>query len=129
MYVTCRLYVKYFYECGSLLFFFFKQKTAYEMLRSLVGSEMCIRDRYWHYRSVSSTDDTPPQRGPPWRRQGYEGHPQHIGIVAVCTGSWHPLYPDRLAACPITHYQPCLLYTSDAADEEDSADLGCRRII
>ena len=27
-----------------LLFFFFKQKTAYEMLRSLVGSEMCIRD-------------------------------------------------------------------------------------
>ena len=28
------------------LFFFFKQKTAYEMLRSLVGSEMCIRDRY-----------------------------------------------------------------------------------
>eukprot|EP00658_Telonema_sp_P-2_P065320 TRINITY_DN54587_c0_g1_i1.p1 TRINITY_DN54587_c0_g1~~TRINITY_DN54587_c0_g1_i1.p1 ORF type:complete len:182 (+),score=65.42 TRINITY_DN54587_c0_g1_i1:81-626(+) len=28
--------------CG--FFFFFKQKTAYEMLRSLVGSEMCIRD-------------------------------------------------------------------------------------
>ena len=27
--------------------FFFKQKTAYEMLRSLVGSEMCIRDRSW----------------------------------------------------------------------------------
>ena len=31
--------------------FFFKQKTAYEMLRSLVGSEMCIRDRL---ASVSS---------------------------------------------------------------------------
>ena len=29
---------------GCILFFFFKQKTAYEMLRSLVGSEMCIRD-------------------------------------------------------------------------------------
>ena len=28
-----------------VMFFFFKQKTAYEMLRSLVGSEMCIRDR------------------------------------------------------------------------------------
>ena len=28
----------------DLVFFFFKQKTAYEMLRSLVGSEMCIRD-------------------------------------------------------------------------------------
>eukprot|EP00831_Metopus_contortus_P071332 TRINITY_DN65182_c0_g1_i1.p1 TRINITY_DN65182_c0_g1~~TRINITY_DN65182_c0_g1_i1.p1 ORF type:complete len:167 (-),score=34.51 TRINITY_DN65182_c0_g1_i1:124-624(-) len=26
------------------LFFFFKQKTAYEMQRGLVGSEMCIRD-------------------------------------------------------------------------------------
>eukprot|EP00658_Telonema_sp_P-2_P010654 TRINITY_DN1401_c0_g2_i2.p1 TRINITY_DN1401_c0_g2~~TRINITY_DN1401_c0_g2_i2.p1 ORF type:complete len:308 (-),score=56.89 TRINITY_DN1401_c0_g2_i2:335-1258(-) len=28
----------------TAFFFFFKQKTAYEMLRSLVGSEMCIRD-------------------------------------------------------------------------------------
>ena len=27
-----------------MFLFFFKQKTAYEMLRSLVGSEMCIRD-------------------------------------------------------------------------------------
>ncbi len=26
------------------LFFFFKQKTAYEMSASLVGSEMCIRE-------------------------------------------------------------------------------------
>ena len=25
--------------------FFFKQKTAYDVRRSLVGSEMCIRDR------------------------------------------------------------------------------------
>eukprot|EP00831_Metopus_contortus_P078103 TRINITY_DN7482_c0_g1_i4.p1 TRINITY_DN7482_c0_g1~~TRINITY_DN7482_c0_g1_i4.p1 ORF type:complete len:182 (+),score=39.20 TRINITY_DN7482_c0_g1_i4:75-620(+) len=29
----------------SFFFFFFKQKTAYEMQRGLVGSEMCIRDR------------------------------------------------------------------------------------
>ena len=28
------------------LFFFFKQKTAYEIMPSLVGSEMCIRDRW-----------------------------------------------------------------------------------
>ena len=28
------------------IFFFFKQKTAYEIMPSLVGSEMCIRDRY-----------------------------------------------------------------------------------
>ncbi|WP_215799919.1 hypothetical protein, partial [Mesomycoplasma hyorhinis] len=26
--------------------FFFKQETAYEILRCLVGSEMCIRDRF-----------------------------------------------------------------------------------
>ena len=28
-----------------------------------------------------------------------------------------------------THFKGCLLYTSDAADEEDSVDLGGRRII
>jgi len=28
-----------------VVFFFFKQKTAYEIRLSLVGSEMCIRDR------------------------------------------------------------------------------------
>ena len=32
-------------EDGKLLFFFFKQKTAYEISACLVGSEMCIRDR------------------------------------------------------------------------------------
>ena len=32
-------------EILCVFFFFFKQKTAYEMLRSLVGSEMWIRDR------------------------------------------------------------------------------------
>src|SRR5674536_69956 len=36
--------MRYYVFC--FLFFFFKQKTAYDMLRSLVGSEMCIRDRY-----------------------------------------------------------------------------------
>ena len=30
---------------GGVCFFFFKQKTAYEIMPSLVGSEMCIRDR------------------------------------------------------------------------------------
>eukprot|EP00658_Telonema_sp_P-2_P036364 TRINITY_DN26329_c0_g1_i1.p1 TRINITY_DN26329_c0_g1~~TRINITY_DN26329_c0_g1_i1.p1 ORF type:complete len:604 (-),score=138.07 TRINITY_DN26329_c0_g1_i1:114-1925(-) len=40
-------------------FFFFKQKTAYEMLRSLVGSEMCIRDRYT--RIFFSTHYTEPK--------------------------------------------------------------------
>ena len=35
------------------MFFFFKQKTAYEIGVRLVGSEMCIRDR----NSVLRTDD------------------------------------------------------------------------
>eukprot|EP00658_Telonema_sp_P-2_P052843 TRINITY_DN41158_c0_g1_i1.p1 TRINITY_DN41158_c0_g1~~TRINITY_DN41158_c0_g1_i1.p1 ORF type:complete len:147 (+),score=46.23 TRINITY_DN41158_c0_g1_i1:30-470(+) len=39
------------------MFFFFKQKTAYEMLRSLVGSEMCIRDS--HKRVRDSLGDIP----------------------------------------------------------------------
>ena len=33
-----------------MFFFFFKQKTAYDIRLSLVGSEMCIRDRYWKIR-------------------------------------------------------------------------------
>ena len=47
----CGVYVEYYVSvtvvCLFFVFFvfFFKQKTAYEMLRSLVGSEMCIRDR------------------------------------------------------------------------------------
>ena len=32
-----------FFSCRK--FFFFKQKTAYEISLGLVGSEMCIRDR------------------------------------------------------------------------------------
>src|SRR5450759_5014995 len=35
------MYVSIFF----FFFFFFKQKTAYEIMPSLVGSEMCIRDR------------------------------------------------------------------------------------
>ena len=33
----------------SSLFFFFKQKSAYEFRLSLVGSEMCIRDRRYAF--------------------------------------------------------------------------------
>src|SRR5678815_5116263 len=55
-------------------FFFFKQKTAYEMLRSLVGSEMCIRDRCRSFsrrqlRQTSSAVHL--QRSPPVCAQTY----------------------------------------------------------
>ena len=46
--------------------FFFKQKTAYELMPSLVGSEMCIRDRSAsHLRLVEAfrlRDDTTARR-------------------------------------------------------------------
>eukprot|EP00831_Metopus_contortus_P044676 TRINITY_DN3582_c0_g1_i2.p1 TRINITY_DN3582_c0_g1~~TRINITY_DN3582_c0_g1_i2.p1 ORF type:complete len:256 (-),score=63.29 TRINITY_DN3582_c0_g1_i2:196-963(-) len=43
-----------------IFFFFFKQKTAYEMQRGLVGSEMCIRDRVstqstWEWKENTSS--------------------------------------------------------------------------
>ena len=34
-----------------IVFFFFKQKAAYEVLRRLVGSEMCIMDRFLSHAS------------------------------------------------------------------------------
>ena len=36
-----------FLRLSFLICFFFKQKTAYEIMPSLVGSEMCIRDRVY----------------------------------------------------------------------------------
>ncbi|GAB5803500.1 hypothetical protein JMUB7513_28000 [Staphylococcus aureus] len=57
------------------------------MQRSLVGSEMCIRD------------------------SSLAREMNNLVIVNMPEG------------------EDCLLYTSDAADEEDSVDLGGRRII
>ena len=42
-----------------LFFFFFKQKTAYEIMPSLVGSEMCIRDRVWWKNLMSLRQPIP----------------------------------------------------------------------
>ena len=46
---------------GSLalaMFFFFKQKTTYEIMPSLVGSEMCIRDSTTILQTVYHTIST-----------------------------------------------------------------------
>eukprot|EP00658_Telonema_sp_P-2_P041721 TRINITY_DN2986_c0_g1_i16.p1 TRINITY_DN2986_c0_g1~~TRINITY_DN2986_c0_g1_i16.p1 ORF type:complete len:107 (+),score=11.35 TRINITY_DN2986_c0_g1_i16:42-362(+) len=48
--------IRCLFSC-MIFFFFFKQKTAYEMLRSLVGSEMCIRDRSIAARLSSQLND------------------------------------------------------------------------
>ena len=56
-----------------LYFFFFKQKTAYEMLRSLVGSEMCIRDRRY-------SEDLPPA---PHERTELQTHTLMITLEVI----------------------------------------------
>ena len=85
-----------------LFFFFFKQKTAYEMLRSLVGSEMCIRDSLYSVQPAHRRCDDQPGDGDAEQREG-------VGDDAP---GWS-----------------CLLYTSDAADDLLCVDLGGRRII
>src|SRR5664280_3608845 len=52
---------------------------------------------------------------------------QQIGIVLQSTGVDQYLTVSETIAM-YSGYYPCLLYTSDAADEEDSVDLGGRRI-
>ena len=83
------------------LFFFFKQKTAYEMLRSLVGSEMCIRDRFMEKLDIPV-----------------------IGVVENMSGMVCPHCQTEIDV-----FGNCLLYTSDAADDLLCVDLGGRRII
>ena len=85
------LYGEYSGACGMGVgcFFFFKQKTAYEMLRSLVGSEMCIRDRLC--------------------LDGLNDH-NHLS-----TFKFRPAF--NFCNFFSLFYYFCLLYTSDAADE------------
>ena len=66
-----------------------------------MGSEMCIRDRVRLQHQMAVHHGEPPLSG-----LGHEMHGQHTGKSPAC-----------------------LLYTSDAADERSSVDLGGRRII
>eukprot|EP00658_Telonema_sp_P-2_P041614 TRINITY_DN2978_c0_g1_i14.p1 TRINITY_DN2978_c0_g1~~TRINITY_DN2978_c0_g1_i14.p1 ORF type:complete len:115 (+),score=48.35 TRINITY_DN2978_c0_g1_i14:46-345(+) len=82
------------------------------MLRSLVGSEMCIRDRIYTvhvWMSVSGADTCD-------------------GTIGQTTFACK--FAKFLSVMKYDgHNYDCLLYTSDAADEEDSVDLGGRRIL
>ena len=89
------------YVC-SVVVFFFKQKTAYEMLRSLVGSEMCIRDRTSGMIASEVISKAI--------------HEQRFDAGFLSK------YDDKI-------YDACLLYTSDAAEDLLCVDLGGRRII
>src|SRR5678815_810720 len=56
----------------------------------------------------------------------------HVQIYRVCAELCHKIRlcePLILRDFQLLLYKPCLLYTSDAADERSSVDLGGRRII
>src|SRR5674536_403833 len=52
-----------------------------------------------------------------------------VGGVHVARTSFRFCCPSSARGAARQPVHPCLLYTSDAADEEDSVDLGGRRII
>ena len=89
--------------CVVCFFVFFKQKTAYEIQYGLVGSEMCIRDRYYSGRN--------------WTILRFRFVSGWRGIILM------------ILFTSLDLLKSCLLYTSDAADERSSVDLGGRRII
>eukprot|EP00831_Metopus_contortus_P004567 TRINITY_DN11698_c0_g1_i2.p1 TRINITY_DN11698_c0_g1~~TRINITY_DN11698_c0_g1_i2.p1 ORF type:complete len:160 (+),score=37.99 TRINITY_DN11698_c0_g1_i2:52-531(+) len=134
----------------SFFFFFFKQKTAYEMQRGLVGSEMCIRDSV-QILSVQSDVSIKLMttscfflslctRPTTWRNKkrvfDFELYIVQIDILSQCfnslvdvaivfRGGLHKINAPSHVLCVDT----CLLYTSDAADDTPCVDLGGRRII
>eukprot|EP00658_Telonema_sp_P-2_P016347 TRINITY_DN16342_c0_g1_i1.p2 TRINITY_DN16342_c0_g1~~TRINITY_DN16342_c0_g1_i1.p2 ORF type:complete len:133 (-),score=33.48 TRINITY_DN16342_c0_g1_i1:61-459(-) len=125
------------------------------MLRSLVGSEMCIRDRTGPCHGQSQLLD---HQWAWWCRHCWWGcwwttlaqRPKDLRDICTMVAQSHPGSRRRIGLLPrlllrggvsltlarllvhaLTHLglEACLLYTSDAADEEDSVDLGGRRII
>ncbi len=83
-----------------LFFFFFKQKTAYEVQYGLGGWEMCKRGGSGEATGRNKT------------RQAKEPATPAMGGGRDAQG----------------HVRAGPLYTSEAADEEDSLELGGRRI-
>ena len=76
-----------------------------------MGSEMCIRDRWEDNKHIPIL-----------------GYQAHLGNLGSATRSLAPSINNAIGFhTGWTQY--CLLYTSDAADERSSVDLGGRRII
>ena len=102
----------------DFVFFFFKQKTAYEISACLVGSEMCIRDRLLL---------------PPKIVQAHDDGIIHFHDMDYYIQKMHncdlvnlkdmfakgTVINDKLIETPksLQTACTCLLYTSDAADE------------
>ena len=89
-------------------FFFFKQKTAYEIRLSLVGSEMCIRDR-----NTEESDLYLPKKQMKKVLDGDE-------VLVRISGKNQRSRKEAIIIEVLEHRTKsvvCLLYTSDAADE------------
>eukprot|EP00658_Telonema_sp_P-2_P010545 TRINITY_DN13978_c0_g1_i1.p1 TRINITY_DN13978_c0_g1~~TRINITY_DN13978_c0_g1_i1.p1 ORF type:complete len:129 (-),score=47.30 TRINITY_DN13978_c0_g1_i1:69-455(-) len=99
------------------------------MLRSLVGSEMCIRDSH---HIIGRTAWIVLDSGCMFRLSEQTSYldaklAEYKPMVSVSTnGTGFTRVANTTVSAPL---KGCLLYTSDAADEEDSVDLGGRRII
>eukprot|EP00658_Telonema_sp_P-2_P036160 TRINITY_DN26209_c0_g1_i1.p1 TRINITY_DN26209_c0_g1~~TRINITY_DN26209_c0_g1_i1.p1 ORF type:complete len:168 (+),score=33.80 TRINITY_DN26209_c0_g1_i1:13-516(+) len=128
------IYLNSLFFSSAIVFFFFKQKTAYEMLRSLVGSEMCIRDSPNPKPSLNpnpnpnpdpnSNPNPNPIQNPKPKPKTPNPDPRGTAANGAQTLSLESVARSKCAERFV-----CLLYTSDAADEEDSVDLGGRRLI
>ena len=108
------------------MIFFFKRKAAYEIWYGLGGSEMCIRDRSpLKAAALALGALVLGEQALGFLRGGLVG-----GLLTV-TGGEGAQFPPH----PLTRrhdgvqFQPCLLYTSDAADDLLRVDLCGRRII
>ena len=96
------LYVfKYTHSCGIIDFFFFQAEDGIRDLVRSRGSEMCIRDRHRTGRNLAIILNA-----------------LHVSNYVVGDINQKNVLVNS-----------CLLYTSDAADERSSVDLGGRRII
>eukprot|EP00658_Telonema_sp_P-2_P056321 TRINITY_DN44783_c0_g1_i4.p1 TRINITY_DN44783_c0_g1~~TRINITY_DN44783_c0_g1_i4.p1 ORF type:complete len:138 (-),score=15.52 TRINITY_DN44783_c0_g1_i4:49-462(-) len=112
------------------------------MLRSLVGSEMCIRDSYGNapcdYVFISAAIALTVLAVVFLIASSCSSKAQSFltAICFVCVALLSVMQiialrtnTDSIEAIKSSLNYTCLLYTSDAADEEDSVDLGGRRII
>eukprot|EP00658_Telonema_sp_P-2_P008159 TRINITY_DN13060_c0_g4_i4.p1 TRINITY_DN13060_c0_g4~~TRINITY_DN13060_c0_g4_i4.p1 ORF type:complete len:591 (-),score=103.94 TRINITY_DN13060_c0_g4_i4:452-2224(-) len=116
----------------AVFFFFFKQKTAYEMLRSLVGSEMCIRDSRRTDESealaADSTPSMPPNKPSQSEAAGEGGMPtQEIAEAKVKVAERNPVTLE-MSIEPRVRW---LLYTSHffAAWGERSWEFGASLLL
>eukprot|EP00658_Telonema_sp_P-2_P011795 TRINITY_DN14519_c0_g1_i2.p3 TRINITY_DN14519_c0_g1~~TRINITY_DN14519_c0_g1_i2.p3 ORF type:complete len:101 (+),score=23.70 TRINITY_DN14519_c0_g1_i2:91-393(+) len=92
-----------------MFFFFFKQKTAYEMLRSLVGSEMCIRDSCNTCLAWSFGRCAMEERGPncPWKDLPNSSFPSFAALFIRPQYGAIFLNPSSLATSIAPHSAVC----------------------